>query len=149
LPNLPSAAEVPRFVGLITNFTRKIEGIGPVGQAEGEGGDEVMLKVAAAKSAVGGMRLRTSLGNLAKDFRKDNDYSLETVRRRVAEKLGPAIKTEVGGQEILLRLKRQGPLSTADLTGKVGLGDKEVADFLGKLGKKGQVAEKDGCWSVV
>jgi len=48
----------------------------------------------------------------------------------------------------LLRLERQGPLSTADLAGRVGWSPEEIGDYLAKLGKKGQVAERNGRWML-
>ncbi len=141
-----SSAEAPRFVNLITAFTRRIEGLGPMGQVEGKEQEELLVKLAAARQAVGGMKLRTGLGNLTKDFRKEGDYGFDAVKRKIDEKLGSMVKSEVGGQEILLRLKRQGPLSTGDLAGRVGWSPEEISDYLGKLGKKGQVSEKDGRW---
>ena len=143
-----SAAEAPRFVDLITAFTRKIEGLGPMGQVEGKEREELLVKLAAARQAAGIMKVRAGLGNLAKDFRKEGDYGLDVVKRKIDEKLGPMVKSEVGGQEILLRLERQGPLSTADLAGRVGWSPEEIGDYLAKLGKKGQVAERNGRWML-
>ena len=143
-----SAAEAPRFVELITVFTRKIEEMGPLGQVEGKDREELLLKLAAAKQAAGIMKVRAGLGNLAKDFRKEGDYGLGVVKRKIDEKLGPMVKSEVGGQEILLRLERQGPLSTGDLSGRVGWTPDEISDYLNKLVKKGQVSERDGRWTL-
>lgn len=143
-----SAAEAPRFVNLITSFTKKIEEFGPLGQVEGKEKKELLLRLTAARSAVGAMKLRAGLGNLAKDFRKERDYNLQTVKDRINDKLGSTITTEVGGQEILIRLERQGPLSTAELSGIIGWQDKEVNDFLLKMGKKGQVSEEKGRWAL-
>ncbi len=143
-----SAAEAPRYVELISSFTRKIEDLGPVGKAEGKDRDDLLVKLSAAKSAIELMKLRAGLGNLAKDFRKEGDYGLEVVRQKVKEKLGATVRSEVGGQEILLRLERQGPLSADDLAGRVGWSSDETAGYLAKLGKKGQVAERNGRWML-
>lgn len=143
-----SAAEAPRFVDLITAFTRKIEEMGPMGQVEGKDREELLLKLVAAKQAAGIMKVRAGLGNLAKDFRKEGDYGLDVVKEKMDEKLGSMVKSEVGGQEILLRLERQGPLSTSDLADRVGWSPEEISDYLSKLGKKGQVSEKDGRWTL-
>lgn len=141
-----SAAEAPRFVDLITSFTRKIEQLGPMGQAENKDRKDLMIKLSAAKSATLVMKLRAGLGNLAKDFRKEGDYNLDVVKQKVREKLGSTIRSELGSQEIMLRLEQQGPLTIVDIAGRVGWPEENVADYLGKLGKKGQVAERDGYW---
>lgn len=141
-----SAAEAPRFVDLITSFTRKIEQLGPMGQAEKKDRKDLMIKLSAAKSATLLMKLRAGLGNLAKDFRKEGDYNLDVVKQKVREKLGSTIKSELGSQEIMLRLERQGPLTMADLAGKMGWPEGDIAGYLGKLAKKKQIAEKDGYW---
>lgn len=143
-----SAAEAPRFVSLITSFTKKIKDLGPMGHAEGKDRNDLLIKLSAAKMATGVMKLRAGLGNLAKDFRKEGDYSLETIRRKVGEKLGAIVRSEQGGQEIVLRLERQGTLGVDDLAGRVGLSPDETAAYLAKLGKKGQVSEKDGRWAL-
>lgn len=135
-------------MGLITGFTRKIEEMGPMGRVEGKDREEILLKLAAAKQAAGSMKVRAGLGNLAKDFRKEGDYGLDVVKEKIDEKLGSMVKSEVGGQEILLRLERQGPLSTSDLAGRVGWSSDEISDYLNKLVKKGQVSERDGRWAL-
>jgi len=141
-----SAAEAPRFVDLITSFTRKIEQMGPVGQAENKDQKELMIKLSAARSATSVMKLRAGLGNLAKDFRKEGDYTLDLVRQKVREKLGSTIRSELGSQEIMLRLEKQGPLTIADLAGKMGWPEGDISGYLGKLAKKKQIAEKEGYW---
>ncbi len=143
-----SAAEAPRFVGLITKFTRQMEEMGAMGHAEGKDAEELKTRLSAARLAMSGMKLRAGLGNLTMDFRKEGDYSLETVRQKVAEKLGRVIRTEISSQEILVRLQRFGPFRSEDLASKVGLSAGEVADFLSKMAKKGQVSERQGYWSL-
>jgi hypothetical protein len=143
-----SAAEAPRFMDLITTFTKKIQEMGPLGQAEGIDKEELLLKLHAVRSATEAKKLRTGLGKVAKDFREKGDYSLDVIKKKLEEKLASTVRSEVGGHEIILRLERQGPLSVNDLAGKVGLANEEIAAFLNKLGKKGQVSESDGRWML-
>lgn len=143
-----SAAEGTRYVELVTAFTKKIEQMGPLGQAEGRDRDELMLKLRAARSATEVRKLRAGLGKVAKDFREEGDYSLEVIKQKVEEKLAATMRSGVSGQEIILRLEQQGPLSVSDLAGKVRLSAEEIADFLSKLGKKGKVSESDGRWML-
>jgi predicted Rossmann fold nucleotide-binding protein DprA/Smf involved in DNA uptake len=143
-----SAAEGTRYVELITAFTKKIKELGPVGHAEQKDAEDLLLKLRAARSATEVIKLRTGLGNLTKQFRKDGSYSPEVVKEKVTEKLGKTVRTEIGAQEILLRLKEQGPLSLKDLAGKVSLSAEEITDFLAKLGKKGKASESEGRWRL-
>jgi len=143
-----SAAEATRYVELITAFTRKIEELGPLGRAEGKDKDDLLLKLRAARSATEAMKLRAGLGKVAGEFREERDYRLDVIKQKLEEKLGPTMKTEVSGQEILLRLGQQGPVALEALAHKVGLSKEETADYLAKFGKKGLVVERDGVWSL-
>lgn len=144
-----SAAEATRYVELITAFTRKIEELGPLGRAEGKDKDDLLLKLRAARSATEAMKLRAGLGKVAREFREEGDYSLDVIQKKVEAKLASTMRSEVSGQEILLRLNRQGPLSVSNLAEKMGLPAEEIADFLSKLGKRGKVSESDGRWMLV
>lgn len=143
-----SAAEATRFVQLITAFTKRIQEMGPLGQAEGRDREDLLLRLQAARLASEGMKLRSGLGKLAKEFREEGDYSLEGLKKRLREKLGPIVRSELGGQEILLRLGRQGPIALELLASKTGLSGEEAAGHLQKFSKKGLVVEKDGVWSL-
>ncbi len=144
-----SAAEATRFVELITSFTRKIQEMGPLGQAEGKDRDDLGLKLRAARSATEAMKLRAGLGNLTKEFREEGDYAPDVLRKKVDKKLGPSIRSEVSSQEILLRLDRRGPTTLEQLAREIGLSGEETAEHLGKFSKKGLVVEKEGVWSLV
>ncbi|MCK5322854.1 MAG: hypothetical protein KAJ45_01865, partial [Desulfobulbaceae bacterium] len=93
------------------------------------------------------MKLRTRFGKLTKGFRDEGDYSADVIKQKVEEKLAGIVKSEVGSQEILVRLE-QGPLSLDDLAGKVNLTAEEIDGFLNKLGKKGHVSESEGRWTL-
>lgn len=143
-----SAAEGARYVDIITAFTNKLKGMGPIGQAEGKDRDELLLKLRAAKTATEEKKLRMGLGKLTKTFRKENNYDSEVITEKVEENLSPIIRSEVGGQEIIFRLKQHNALSVSELTEKINLSDKEIADFLSKFGKKGLVSESEGRWML-
>jgi len=82
-----SAAEGTRYVELITAFTKKIKELGPVGHAEQKDAEDLLLKLRAARLATEVRKLRTGLGNLTKQFRKDGSYSPEVVKEKVMQKL--------------------------------------------------------------
>ena len=134
-----SAAEGPRFVKLITDFTAKIKSLGPLGDPEGE----LQIKLLAARSALEKAKLRTGLGNLTKGFRKEGDYSYQQIKDKVNEKLTKSIDTEIAKNETLLRIQEQGPISFDELAKKIGVSGTDIEKYVAVFSKKGLVAETD------
>jgi hypothetical protein len=93
-----SAAEAPLYVQLITEFTDRIRDLGPLGEAEGQVAEDLKLRLAAARSAVSGTKLRTRFGRLTLELRQGNDYSEEAIKAKMAEKLNDAISKEIEKQ---------------------------------------------------
>lgn len=138
-----SAAEGPRFVKLITDFTAKIKSLGPLGEPEGISKDELQIKLLAARSALEKAKLRTELGNLTKGFRKEGDYSDQQIKDKVNEKLTKSIGTEIDRNETLLRIQKQGPIAFDELTKKIGVSGTDIEKYVAAFRKKGLVAETD------
>jgi len=94
-----SAAEAPRFVKLITEFTSRMRELGPLGEAEGMTREEAMARIAKALDLVSSQKLRVQFGNVTKAVRKDvpniTDESLAAV---VDEKLSKAIGAAFGAE---------------------------------------------------
>ena len=139
-----SAAEGPRFVRLITDFTAKIKSLGPLGNSEGANKDELQIKLFAARNALEKAKLRTGLGNLTKGFRKEGDYSDQQIKDKVNEKLTKSIGTEIAKNETLLRIQKQGPIAFDELTKKLGVSGTDIEKYVAAFRKKGLVAEADG-----
>ena len=139
-----SAAEGPRFVRLITDFTAKIKSLGPLGDSEGANKDELQIKLFAARNALEKAKLRTGLGNLTKGFRKEGDYSDQQIKDKVNEKLTKSIGTEIAKNETLLRIQKQGPIAFDELTKKLGVSGTDIEKYVAAFRKKGLVAEADG-----
>ena len=139
-----SAAEGPRFVKLITDFTSEIKSIGPLGKPEGIGKDELQIKLLAARNALEKAKLRTGLGNLTKGFRKQGDYSDQIIKDKVNEKLTKSIGTEIDKNETLLRIQNEGPISFDDLIKKIGVSETDIEKYVAAFSKKGLVTETDG-----
>jgi hypothetical protein len=139
-----SAAEGPRFVKLITDFTVKIKSLGPLGELENVNLDELRIKLFAARSALEEAKLRTGLGNLTKGFRKEGDYSEQTIKDKVDDKLAKSIETEMARYETLIRIQEQGPISFDDLTEKVGVPGTDIEKYVNAFSKKGLVVEAEG-----
>jgi biotin operon repressor len=142
-----SAAEGPRFVKLITDFTAKIKSLGPLG--ESEGADELLIKLLAARNALEEAKLRTGFGNLTKGFRKEGDYSEQSIKDKVNDKLTKSIDTEMARYETLLRIQEQGPISFDDLIEKVGVSGSDIEKYVASFRKKGLVAETDNQLSAI
>ncbi|MBW2569340.1 MAG: hydrogenase iron-sulfur subunit [Deltaproteobacteria bacterium] len=139
-----SAAEGPRFVEIITNFTDKIKNLGPLEKAENKDKDELMIKILAAKSAAKQMKLRAKFGKIARELRKEGDYSNQIIHDKLDQKVAGAINTEIAKQETLLRIQKDGPVSFDDLGEKIGVTLSEIEKYVSAFSKKGLVSEIDG-----
>lgn len=74
-----SAAEAPLFVRLITDFTRRMEELGPIGEAEGLSKEEVRERLEKALNFVSSQKTRISLGNASKAVRKDALWTMDHI----------------------------------------------------------------------
>jgi len=86
-----SAAEAPRFVKLITEFTGKIKELGPLGESEGIAPDELQAKLEKGLAAVSSRKVRMVYGNTAKSIRKEAIFTQEYISGVIEEKLSKAI----------------------------------------------------------
>ena len=82
-----SAAEAPRFVKLITEFTGKIKELGPLGEAEGIEPEEIKKRLDAALGAVSDRKVRMFFGNATKSIRKEGIFTQEYITGVIDEKL--------------------------------------------------------------
>lgn len=94
-----SAAEAPRFVKLITDFTDKIRELGPLGQAEGIAPDEMKARLDKALGAVSSRKVRMVYGNTAKAIRKEGIFTQEYISSVIEEKLTKAITGALAAEE--------------------------------------------------
>ena len=88
-----SAAEAPRFVKLITEFTAKVRELGPLGHAEGIAPDEMRKRLQKALELVNSQKLRMAFGTTTKTLRKDNDYSEAHLAEVIDAKLSKTIES--------------------------------------------------------
>jgi hypothetical protein len=86
-----SAAEAPRFVKLITEFTGKIKELGPLGKAEGIEPDEMKIRLDKALAAVNSRKVRMVFGNTTKAIRKEGIFTQEYISGVIEEKMTKAI----------------------------------------------------------
>ncbi len=92
-----SAAEGPRFVKLITDFTAKIQKLGPLGEAEGLSPEEAQARAEKALAMVSDRKLRMGFGHVTKTLRKEvPNLSDETIAQTIDEKLTKTISSLIG-----------------------------------------------------
>jgi len=93
-----SAAEAPRFVKLITEFTKQIKELGPLGHAEGLEPDEVRSRIQKGLALVSDTKLRVAFGNVTKTIRKEgNKVTDKVIADLIEEKLSKSINSGLGG----------------------------------------------------
>jgi len=86
-----SAAEAPRFVKLITDFTAKVKELGPLGESEGIEPGEIQERLAKGLAVVSSRKVRMVYGNTAKTIRKEGIFTQEYISGVIEEKLSKAI----------------------------------------------------------
>ena len=93
-----SAAEAPRFVKLITEFTARVKELGPLGAAEGLSPEEAKAKAELALKLVSDRKLRVGFGNLSKGLRSEvPGLTEQTIALAVDEKLTKTIGGLIAG----------------------------------------------------
>ena len=85
------AAEAPRFVQLITEFTEKVKELGPLGQSEGIDPEELKERLNKAVDLVNSKKLRMTFGTTTTALRKDEDQTPAHIAEVIDTKLGKAI----------------------------------------------------------
>jgi len=87
-----SAAEAPRFVRLITDFTRQMQELGPLGQAEGLSKDELKKRLQKGLDIVSSQSVRVSFGNATKTVRKDGIWTDEHIGEVINTKMAKSLE---------------------------------------------------------
>ena len=87
-----SAAEAPRFVQLITDFTAEMRELGPLGEAEGIEPEDLKARLEKALEIVSSQKVRISYGNATKAVRKDGDWSREHIAEVVNTKMAKSLE---------------------------------------------------------
>lgn len=67
-----SAAEGPRFVQVVTDFSHRIRNFGPVGRSEGVDRRLLLRKLEAARLATEGMKLRAAFAKQAREMKESS-----------------------------------------------------------------------------
>jgi len=133
-----SAAEAPRFVKLITEFTERIRKLGPLGSSENLDPEDLMVKLRAAKMALEGKRLRMVFARQAKYMKHEGAYREIPSDHKLHADMDKTLKSEMAKNGLLLYLK-DSPRETEELAGLLGVSSDDVVDHFKKLEKKGLV----------
>lgn len=91
-----SAAEAPRFVQLITNFTQEMKKLGPLGKAEGLSPDELKERLEKGLEVVSKQAVRVSFGNATKAVRKDAIWTHEHIGEIINTKMAKSLEKALG-----------------------------------------------------
>ncbi len=86
-----SAAEAPLFVRQITDFTRQMKELGPLGEAEGLSPEELKERLAKGLAVVSDRNVRVSYGNAAKAVRKDGIWTSEHIDEIIISKTAKSL----------------------------------------------------------
>jgi len=91
-----SAAEAPRFVKLITEFTAKVRELGPLGESEGLSQEELKARLEQALKLAESRKLRMTFGTTSRAIRKEGNFDREHIDKVVKEKLAKTVSAELG-----------------------------------------------------
>jgi F420-non-reducing hydrogenase iron-sulfur subunit len=129
-----SAAEAPLFVKKITSFTGHIRSLGRLGEEEGLDRERLLRKIAAARVAMEGMKLRSAFARQAKKVKETNSYG----ELPDPEKLRASLAGEMTLQEVFLCLKEEKTTPT-ELAARLDIPEEEVCKAIETLQKKKKV----------
>jgi hypothetical protein len=133
-----SAAEAPRFVTVITEFTERIRNLGPMGSSEGVALDQLKVKLKAAKMALEGRRVRMVFARQAKYKKHDGAYRELPDDHKLRGELDKALEAEMAANGLLLYLQ-DSPREVEELAGLLDVSSEDVVAYFKKLEKKGLV----------
>lgn len=142
-----SAAEAPRFVKLITEFTEQVKKLGPIGEAEGIPPAELKVRINTALKLVSNRKLRVSFGSATKTIRKDAVFTQEHITGVMKDKLSSTISAALFEENVLVALQKE-PASLPSLLKLVGGEQEAVEKLLGALSKQGRVEQKGDKWAL-
>jgi F420-non-reducing hydrogenase iron-sulfur subunit len=129
-----SAAEAPLFVKKITSFTDRIRDLGHLGKKEGLDRERLLRKIAAARIALEGMKLRSAFARQAKQVKETNSYG----KFPDPEKLRSSLAGEMTLQEVFLSLREEKG-TAAELAVRLDIPEEQVCKAIETLQKKKKV----------
>jgi F420-non-reducing hydrogenase iron-sulfur subunit len=123
-----SGAEAQLFAENVNAFVKKIKEIGPIGTSEGMDKDTLAFRLDSVTKLIPYMRL-VERERLRAPVMSEEDYYKFFESNELNKLFKDTIVDKLAIGQIVSLLK-EGPLSTADIAGKVGLTPSEVAKHL-------------------
>jgi len=127
-----SSAEPAKLVEDLKNFGMKIKEIGPLGKAEGINEEDLNFYLECAIEVCKNRQVRTIYANIAKELKELQDFSIESIVKKVEEKLHKPLKTKLYEIEIKALIK-DGPKSIDYLAKKTGTTVEELTPILSRV----------------
>jgi F420-non-reducing hydrogenase iron-sulfur subunit len=137
-----SAAEANKFVEYSTEFQKSMSDLGPMGGPEGITAEDIPIKLAAARAALEGKKLRWVVGKLVEFQEESNLYGENFTGHEVRRLLEEVATDEYRLREILARLAA-GPRSAKELAAAMKQPARIIVRSMADLKKMGLV-ELDG-----
>jgi DNA-binding transcriptional ArsR family regulator len=137
-----SAAEAPRYVEIVTNFTEKIRSLGPLGVSEGIERDTLSSKLNAAKRFSQHEKFRWILGKRT-EFAKDGNAYGEIFSEHEFNRLLDGLITEDLQVHEILQLLEKDALSVKELAQKLQLRPALVLQHISVLRRRKLVTLKE------
>lgn len=127
-----SSAEPAKLVEDMKAFMLKIKELGPLRESEMEHEEDLELYLQSAIEVCKNMQVRTAYGSISKELKKMKDFSLDTIKKRIEEKLLPVLKNKLYEVEIKFLIK-DGPKSIEFLSEKLRAKPEELNSILNKI----------------
>ena len=127
-----SSAEPAKLIEDMKNFGMKIKEIGPLGEAEGISEEDLRFYLECAVEVCQNRQVRAVYGNIAKELKELQDFSMETIVNKVEEKLHKLLKSKLYEIEVKALIK-DGPKSIDYLAKKIRTNVEELSPILSKV----------------
>ncbi|MCJ7791669.1 MAG: hydrogenase iron-sulfur subunit, partial [Dehalococcoidia bacterium] len=132
-----SAGEGIRFAEVVTDFTKKLKELGPLGIGEGIDENGLKLKLEAVKNLVPYIKL-VEREKLRVHFDTEDEYNEFFTSEEVDRLFHELIVDKLAISQIMLLL-RERPLSTGEISEILGLSPSEVSRYLNSSAREGLV----------
>ncbi len=138
-----SGADGNLLVEITNDFTRKVSEIGPLGKAEGIDENELKLKLEAARKLVPYMKL-VERARLRVPFKSEEVYR-EFFESEETNRLFNEIFSDKLEISQIMLLLQESPLSTSDISEKLGLNPSDVSRHMNTSSRQGLIRYDTAC----
>jgi F420-non-reducing hydrogenase iron-sulfur subunit len=132
-----SASEGFRFAEVMNDFSKKLQGIGPLGEGEGIDGGELKFKLEAIKNLIPYIKL-VERERLRVPVKSEEAYNKFFTSDEVDRLFQELIADKLAMSEIMLLL-RERPRSTGEISEILGLNPSDVSKYLSSSARQGLI----------